>query len=164
MAARSARRGAPARGRAHGRRYRAVVPGGPAAARALLGLRFDPPPPRIADAAAIFAHNLLVLAPLLAGSPLVAWLGRGRRLLSAYAAWQAAWAVLTVGVALGAYGPRLLPWLVHVPVEWAAFSVALGRYIDTCAGSPLARSPKRLASVAMLLVAAGTEVFATPAR
>jgi hypothetical protein len=112
----------------------------------------------LAEAAGIFVHNLLVLAPLLLGR----WLGRGRPLLRAYGAWLAGWAVLTVGAALGAYGPALLVRLGHVPVEWTALAVALTAPADRRL-RPCIRSPQSAILVTALLVSSGLlEVLATP--
>ena len=33
-----------------------------------------------------------------------------------------------VGIAAGTYGARALPWLIHLPLEWAAVGTALGLY------------------------------------
>lgn len=103
----------------------ALAPGGSAAIRQLLALDLYPPSGTWVAAARIFVHNLLVLSPLLAGPWVVARLGHGRCLLLSYAAWHAGWAVLTVGAAVGAYGPSLLPRLLHVPLEWVALAVSL---------------------------------------
>lgn len=65
-----------------------------------------------------------------------------------------------VGVALGAHGLALLPWLAHLPLEAAGFAVALAAYL---AGrrAPLAWSSLgRLAVASGVLLAAGALVEA----
>ena len=141
----------------------AVTPGAPGLADRILRPGFDPPPARLADAARLFAHNLLALAPALLGPTVVAWLGRGRRALDTVVALQLL-PVIGVGAAAGTYGTAVLPWLVHVPVEWAALATALAYYTGARAPADPAqrRVPSALLVIAFLAVAAALEIFATP--
>jgi hypothetical protein len=140
----------------------AVMPGLGRHARAVLGLSFDPPAARFGDVAGIWLHNLCALSPALAGPAVVRLLRRGRRVLLVLVAGQAAVGVLSVGGALGGYGPPLLPWLVHVPVEWMALAVALQAFRSS-RNNLSGWLPRSLAAVCLLLGAAALlEVYATP--
>ena len=102
-------------------------------ARHLLGLRLDAernPPPRIGHVLVLAAHNLPIVAwPLLLG---VVGTHRHRvaRLLTdiVVAGWVTA-NVLPVGVALGAYGAPLLPYLPQVPFECAALALGASGWL-----------------------------------
>jgi len=117
----------------------------------------------IGDALALWMANLRV-----AGFVLLATLAaRARRLVTALDLLVAACLTVNlglVGLALGAYGPRLLPWLAHVPLEWAALAVVLTAYRHARRASPgllqLARAGATAA--ALLALAAAVEAWATP--
>jgi hypothetical protein len=72
--------------------------------------------------------------------------------------------VALVGAALGAYGARLVPWLAHLPLEWAGFAAVLGVYTHARAAAPSQRQFAQTAAVAfgLLAVGASVEVWATP--
>jgi hypothetical protein len=130
----------------------ALTPGAPSGARVLLALDLHPPPGDLTGAAGIFAHNLAVLAPLLLAPRLVAAPAWPRGVIRVYRAWVVGWAVVTVGGAVGAYGPSLLTHLVHVPVEWAALVIAV-------APPPTAARSRWRGVVALLAAAALLEAF-----
>lgn len=106
----------------------ATVPGAPAALRDAFGFRLaDHRGVSLADAATYFTTNLRVTTSIL----VAAWV-RPRcpaaALLDLTVAVMLAANVALVGAVLGAYGVAALPWLIHVPVEWAAVGVAVGGY------------------------------------
>lgn len=71
-----------------------------------------------------------------------------------------------VGVAFGAYGARAVPWLVHLPVEWAALGTALALYL-TARRRPVGRQivVRSAVAIAVLVAAAAvTETYLTPQR
>ena len=125
-------------------------------ARELLGLRFAGPGGRPGDALQVATTNLR-----LAGAALIAaWAVRGRpqlrRPLDLTLAALGALNVATTGVALGAYGDRLLgPVALHAPLELGAFAVAGGAYLAARAGQPGAGRLAIATGGAVVLVAAG---------
>jgi len=70
------------------------------------------------------------------------------------------------GVALGAYGTRLLAWIPHVPLELCALAVSSGAYLDARHQQLTARQLCGSAAIAGLLViaAAIVETWAVPHR
>lgn len=120
--------------------------------------------------------------PATAGDPLAIWLTNlrvlGLLLLAAFAARERGLVpvldvlvsltlgvnVAFVGLALGTYGPPLLPWLAHIPLEWSGLAVGLAAYItarEHTSGLPqIARAAAGAA--ALLGLAACVESWATP--
>jgi hypothetical protein len=119
------------------------------------------------DALGILASNIRVLA-----APFLLWLLRvhssrlrrasGDVIVLALAGVSA----VTVGIALGRWRERLIPYLPHLPLEWAALIVAIAAWLLIRTGSASPRQLLALAcSVVMLLcAAAAVETFATPHR
>jgi hypothetical protein len=70
------------------------------------------------------------------------------------------------GVALGAYGTRLLAWIPHVPLELCALAVSAGAYLAARQRQLTARQLCGSAAIAGLLViaAAIVETWAVPHR
>lgn len=69
-----------------------------------------------------------------------------------------------VGVAAGAYGSAATPWLVHLPLEWAAIALVAGLH-RLGHVQPLAALPAvKAATAALLLVGVGAavETYLTP--
>jgi hypothetical protein len=125
-------------------------------ARELLGLRFAGPSGRPADALQVATTNLRLAATAL----IAAWAVRGRpqlrRPLDLTLAAVGGLNVATMGVALGAYGDRLLgPVAMHAPLELGAFAVGGGAYLAARAGELGAGRLAIAAGVAVVLVAAG---------
>jgi hypothetical protein len=122
----------------------------------LLGFGFESPSRDAGDAIGVTATNLrLVAAPLVA-----AWgvriCPRLRPPLDITLAAVLALNVIAAGVALGAYGPRLLGAVaVHAPLELAGFALAGGAYLAARTGQPAASHPAVTAGGAAVLVAAG---------
>ena len=69
-----------------------------------------------------------------------------------------------VGLALGAYGSALLPWLPHVPLEWAALAIGLAAYLRARRLAPRVRDVASAGALAVvpLVLAAAIEAWATP--
>jgi hypothetical protein len=74
--------------------------------------------------------------------------------------------VVLVGLAIGAHGPALAPWLAHLPLEWAGLAVALAAYLSARRTPSCLRTLLRAAglSAGLLALAAAVEVWATPLR
>jgi hypothetical protein len=141
-------------------------------ARRLVPLALTPGHPTLSQAAAILAANLRVVAlPLLGAVALNASRakpGRAidvRALLDAFLGFGAVANALLLALSLGGYGlGRLVPWLLHLPVEFAALALALATYL-AARRQPL--SAAHLAagaglSGALLALAAVLETYGTP--
>jgi hypothetical protein len=138
-------------------------PGLAAALREWLAFKPGSTPTGFDQAIAIWLANLRVLGLLL----LAALAARERRLtpaLNAVVAVVLGANVVLVGLALGAYGLPLLPWLAHVPLEWAALAVGLAAYARARDHSPCLPAVAKLgaAGAGLLALAASVEVWATP--
>lgn len=133
--------------------------------RSLLRLRMAPTPPQLGDALTIALHNLRVAAiPLLLA---VAGAGQHRRLRIAGDLIVASSLVANAalgGLALGAYGDRIVAYLPHMPAEWAGLAAGAASWL-------LARErpPKRAELLGLtatcgvtLLIGALLETYATP--
>ncbi len=72
--------------------------------------------------------------------------------------------VALVGLALGAYGPPLLPWLAHVPLEWAGLAAGLAAFARARDHTPSLPAVAGAGAVGagLLALAAVVEVWATP--
>jgi hypothetical protein len=146
-----------------------LIPGAPELARDLLGAKLTPAPrgPGVADILQIAFHNVRVCGwPLLLGV-----LGAQHHRWSRWTAHAAVNANLTVntalvGAAVGGYGHRILPFLPHLPVEWAALAVGAGCWWTIAAGHLARRQAIWLLVflVAAALLAATLELTATPHR
>jgi hypothetical protein len=117
----------------------------------------------LVEAANYFATNARVVAALL----LAAW-ARTRiatgALLDAPVAAMLAANVGLVGAALGAYGFRAVPWLVHLPLEWAALGATSAAYVRSRTQRLSGDATAATAGAAALLLAgaASAEAWATP--
>ena len=128
----------------------ALVPGIDGVVRRGLAFAFEQHAPSPRDAAAIFAANVRLLAiPVVAGS-VVSKLGRCAA--DALVVVMLTPSAVMIGVALGAYGSRLLPWLPHLPLEITALSLSTGLYMRT---RRTATMPSRTRHVWQLAIAAG---------
>lgn len=134
-----------------------------------LGPGQDPRPTlhgRPGEVLSIVANNMRVF-----GGPLVlvatGWtVGRTRLLGDLVLAAIAAGNVVVVGLALGRHRGELMPYLPHLPIEWAAFSVALACWIAHRGSRPGPRVVLPYAAAVLLLAlgAAAVEVYAVPHR
>lgn len=69
-----------------------------------------------------------------------------------------------VGIAIGTYGTRLLPYLPHLPIEWAGFAWGVATWWTACLRKLTAHQliALFLVNCPLLLAAALVEVYATP--
>jgi hypothetical protein len=130
-----------------------------------------PPHPTLdgttSEALSILASNLRVLAV-----PFLLWLLRfaasrpGRAIGDVITAAMAALSAVIVGIALGSWRGRLIPYLPQLPLEWGALTVAVATWLLARAGR--VHTPQMLAlgsTVAVLLCSAAVvETWATPHR
>lgn len=112
----------------------------------------------------VLANNLRVLAaPFLLAAFHWPSHRHSRRLGDLLIAGLVAGNSIAVGLALGRYGSRLLPFVSQLPLEWTALAVAGAAWLAARAGSP-ARVLVRyaLATLALSSAAAAVEVLLTP--
>lgn len=143
----------------------AALPTVAASIRARFLFRFDATSGTLLEVASIAGANARVLGAVLVAAVAVR-AGVARRLLDVVAAAVVLGNAAFVGMALGAYGDRALPWLVHLPLEWAALATALAVYL-AARRRPIGLDPILLvgAGLAGLVVAAAfTESYLTPQR
>lgn len=122
--------------------------------------------PTAAAVASILLNNTRVLAPPF----LLAAFGFGsarssRALGDLIVAAPAALLTISVGIAIGCWGERLLPYIPQLPIEYAAAAAAASVWVAHRRGArPDVRSLARNAGVvlALLALAAALEVLATP--
>jgi hypothetical protein len=120
-----------------------------------------------ADALAILANNARALtAPF---ALLLLGLGRrrcGRRIANLIVVAVAAVNAIPVGVALGRWQGRLIPYIPQLPIEWAALTTAVATWRQGRAGGLTPRRVAALAGVtlALLAAAAAVETWCTPHR
>jgi hypothetical protein len=141
----------------------ALLPGAPAALRATLAFRLQPEPASIVDAVGILAANAKAAGVLIAGAALVR--GRTSRLIfDVLLTAMLAGNMALVGAALGAYGPDLMPWLVHLPLELAGLAVPAGAYLHARRAGPCPHVLLATTAFAgvLLTVAALVETYLTP--
>ena len=67
-----------------------------------------------------------------------------------------------VGLAVGAYGAHLMPYLAHLPLEWAALALPLAANLTATPPGPRARLLGAGAFFALLAAAAAAETYLTP--
>lgn len=141
-----------------------AVPGAPAAVRDVLAFRLEEGQRSgVHEAVTYLTTNARVVAVIL----VCAW-ARSRTcagpLLDVVVAAIIGANVGLVGIALGAYGFSAVPWLVHLPVEWAALGVASAAYAAGRAHSLSTAEIAGPAGAAALLLAAAAmmEAWATP--
>jgi len=119
----------------------------------------------IAEATDIAVTNLRVLsAPFL-----LALLGlhhgpRRRRIGDLVIAVIATLNTVQVGLALGADGPRLIPYVPQLPLEWTALTLSIAAWLELRTGHASRRRIGRYAAatLALTVTAAAVETFATP--
>lgn len=138
----------------------AVVPGASAAVRSWLVLSLPQRPSGHGEVFLVLAaHNFVVCAWPLALRALA--LDRFCRLRIAFSI-PVVFALIAngavVGVACGAYGPRLLSFLPHLPLEWAALAAGSAGWF--AAGA--ARPRLWVALAALVATAAAIETWVAP--
>ena len=131
-------------------------------------LRFSLQPSRGSshEALSIATANARVLAAVLIAALAVQAAPRLKPTLDAVVGLVIGANAVLVGIAAGAYGARALPWLVHLPLEWAAVGTAVGVYATARRRAPCRRelaAPAALMGLA-ILTAAAIETYLTPQR
>ena len=146
-----------------------ITPGASTLARELLQLKLSAavnPPPNIGMILSIVANNALHSAwPLTLG--LIAPRRRlTRTLADSFVLANLLIPALLIGGALGGYGPRALPYLPHVPVEWAGIATgATGWMIERHTPlTPRERTTWIALTIALLTCAASIETYLVPHR
>jgi hypothetical protein len=141
----------------------AALPGAALTVRDALGFRLQPQAAGLADTVDIATANAKVAALALVG----ALLARDRIARAGFDVLLTV--VLTgnmavIGAALGAYGPQLGPWLVHLPLELAALATPAGAYLQARRTRirHLALLTIAALTCALLAVAALAETYLTP--
>ena len=121
----------------------------------------------LGDWVAIAAENLRVLA-----TPYLLWLlgvhtsRRGRRAGDGAMLIVIALNAIPVGIELGRWRDRLLPYVPQLPLEWGALIVAVSAWLTIRTGTATLRHVALLAgaTAVLLLAAASLETWVTPHR
>jgi len=121
----------------------------------------------LGDALSILQNNARVLA-----APFLLWLfgfpasRTGRLAGDVLVALLAAASAVPVGLELGRWHARLLPFLPQLPLEWAALAVAISAWLATRHNhaQPLQLALLAALTLALLAAAAALETWATPHR
>jgi len=130
--------------------------------------RLDPaatPPPGVDHALALLAHNLPIAAwPILLGATGAHRNSASRRAADVLVLTTLVANTAPVGAALGAYGLHLLPYLPHVPMEWAGLALGASAWaIQRRRAMTVLEGVAISACVAaLLLVAAAVETWCVP--
>jgi hypothetical protein len=140
------------------------------AARQTLGLALTPghtPPPTLAHVLELASHNIPIAAwPLLLGVAGAPRRAPTRALLDALALGCLLANTIPVGAALATYAAHLLPYVVQLPLEWAALALGYGTWLVERRRA--LRGIERLSCLAiialLLLCGALLETFAVPHR
>jgi len=141
-----------------------AVPGLAPAVREALDFALVPTAGSVGEMLGILATNARAALFVVAAAWCAGRLRHVRAVGDVLIAGQAALNCIAVGAALGAYGPRALSWLVHLPLEWAALALVLTAYLES-RRRPLpatALLAALLAALAVLTVAAAAESFLVP--
>jgi hypothetical protein len=121
----------------------------------------------LTDWLAITAENLRVLAAPFLLWPLCAHHGRhGRRAGDIVVASVIAVNAIPVGIALGRWQSRLIPYVPQLPLEWAALILAVSAWltIRTTTATRHQIAVLGAGTAALILAAAALETWATPHR
>jgi hypothetical protein len=131
-----------------------------------------PPHPALAgslnDAVSILASNLRVVAVPFALVLLgLARTHVGRVVGDLVLLVLAAVSTLTVGLELGRWQGRLIPYVPQLPIEWAALAIALATWLLACSDHTTSWRqlvPMAVLAAGLLVLAAGIETWCTPHR
>jgi hypothetical protein len=135
------------------------------AARTVLALRLSPPRPDFARVLELTAHNLPVAVwPVLLGATGARYTQTGRRIGDVLVIASLSASVAPVGVALGAYGTELVPFLPQLPLEWAGLAAGANGWLAHRQLPPHHRqlTVTLLTITALLLGAGALETYAVP--
>jgi hypothetical protein len=139
--------------------------GGPV--RGALGLRVSPtgtPAPTWSAVAELALHNLPICAWPLVLPAAGACRTRGARLAAhALVAASLSANAMLIGVAIGAYGSRLLPYVPQLPLEWLALAAGAAGWVAPSAWADRRVRVEVAALIGVaLLAAAAVETYAVP--
>lgn len=145
----------------------AAVPGLADCVDDLASVRLDGPniPHTLGEVLRIFLHNVVIVAvPIAVAAARHTFRRFGRVVCDVAVVTIVARSGLLVGAVLGANGSALLPYLVHLPFEWAAVGVGAGAWLLSLRRPPTALDEFKAARLAvpLLLAAAVLETYATP--
>lgn len=117
------------------------------------------------EVARIALHNARVAGGILLCAAVAPRLGmRAQRLIALLLATILSCSASAVGVAIGAYGTRVISAIaIHLPVEFGAVSLAGGAYVQACKQALTGRELAVVAAATglLLLVAASLETYAS---
>lgn len=119
----------------------------------------------VADALSILSNNArLLCVPFLLAGVRFADSRPGRVIGDAAMIVLTAVSAVTVGIALGRWRGRLIPYLPHLPLEWAALTAAGAAWLLVRTGHAPTRQLVALGAVTLVLLcaAAVVETWATP--
>jgi hypothetical protein len=136
----------------------------PHTVRAALALELAPAPGDPGTAVGILMTNLrLALFILLAGR-VRRRASLMRTVLDAAVTLLVAGNTILVGAAFGAYGQAAVPWLVHLPIEWAGLIVLVRAYLSARrpSGPEMGWRSPAAHVVALLSIGAAIETYLTP--
>ena len=125
--------------------------------RTLLGLQFTGLPSSGAEALAIVLHNAALCACPILGAVSTAIVPRTRGLVDVVLSSLLVANCAALGIAIGAYGPRVLR--AHVALEFTAFFLAGGSYLAVRDGGHprWAVTPVAVVCLGLLVIAAALE-------
>ena len=138
----------------------AVWPGLPGHARDALQLQ--PDAPVATDADTVLLHNARPVVGILIAACVASRLGRARVVLDVALTAIAAVNATLIGAALGAYGTRIVGRLAHLPLEYAALTIAGATYLAHRHTPPRATTIVAAATSAFASLAAGALLEASP--
>lgn len=143
-----------------------LTPGARTTARSALRLTLDGRGPHtIGTVAALAAHNsAIALAPLALRHLGLATRRTPRRIFGTAIGAMLALNGALVGAALATCGPALVPFLIHLPLEWLALSLGAAAWLTASHALRGRGDALRLALATLVAVigAALLEVYATP--
>ena len=143
----------------------ALVPALRDGVQSWLALRLEPHAADGGYLVGIVVHNLRAAGwPLLVAARAARWPSRGRFIAATLVTTAATVNVVPVGAALGAYGAAVIPYLTHLPLEWAALSIPLGACLAARHQQPSVRQLALAAGAfcVLVLTAGLAETYLTP--
>ena len=114
------------------------------------------------DADTVLLHNARPVVGILIAACVASRLGRARVVLDVALTAIAAVNATLIGAALGAYGTRIVGRLAHLPLEYAALTIAGATYLAHRHTPPRATTIVAAATSAFASLAAGALLEASP--
>lgn len=118
----------------------------------------------VSETLSILTTNARMAAVTLAAALLLRLMREWRPIFDLVLGALYAFNAAVVGLAIAEHGPAILPWLAHLPIEWAAFAISIGAYLQARrAPLPWSLLARYTAAAATALVlAAFVESYALP--